>query len=140
MRLGIQMSPLRRELLVLAFVALSLLALAVRQFRAEYLLSNRAQPVEATVISKHSGHGWIEYSYVVAGHTYEGSTPATSTGRSFERVSVGDKLTVQFDPANPGVSGTPETREATTSTVPFFFFAIAMFTGIVFLRNALRKS
>jgi len=115
------------------------IALSARQVYHEYLLSRHAQETQATVISKNSGHGWIEYSYVVAGATYEGSTPAISTGKPFEKVSVGDKLAVQFDPTNPGVSGTPETREAIESTVPFMFFGFAVLSVIAFLQSRLPK-
>jgi Protein of unknown function (DUF3592) len=139
MKAGTPISSLRRDLLILFIGAVVVLALGMRQIYAEYLLSRHSQPVEATVISKSSGHGWIEYSYVVAGHTYEGSTPAISVGRPFEKVSVGDRLTVRFDPTSPGVSGTPETQEAVTATLPFVLFGFAGLTAVVLLRNAFRK-
>jgi len=133
------MSPLRRDVIIVCIAAAAVVAFSARQVYHELLLSRHAQEIQATVVSKNLGHAWIEYSYVVAGRTYEGSTPSTSTGKTFDSVSIGDTLTVQFDPTNPGVSGTTETREAIGSTVPFLLAVLGTLAAVMFLRNVLRK-
>ena len=132
------MSPLRRELAVVFGVFAAMLALSARQIRSEVLLSRHAQETQATVVSKQS-HAWVGYTYIVAGITYEGSTPSTATGKSIDKVELGDKFTVKFDPSNPDVSGTTETREAIVSTVPFLVLVLVVAVGIVFVRNAVRQ-
>jgi hypothetical protein len=105
----------------------------------EYLLTRQSQEIEATVVSKYSGHGWVEYQYVVNGHTYDGKTPATSTGRDFDDVSLGDKVIVHFDPTHPGVSGTAETHNAVTSTAPFLLAALVLLTIGVYVHGSRSK-
>ena|SRR6516225_5309938 len=129
----------RRDLLTISVVAVLLIAVSAPQFYDEYSLSRHAQEIEATVVSKHSGHGWIEYSYVVQGRTYEGRTPSESAGKPFDKVSIGDKLTVRFDPTHPGVSGTPETRDVMESTSRFLLAGFAVFTSFMLLRGMLPK-
>ena len=132
------MSPFRRELLIVFGVLVVMLGLAARQFRTELLLSRHAQEVQATVVAKQS-HAWIGYAYQVNGTTYEGSTPASATGKAIDRVQLGDTFTVMFDPTNPGVSGTSETHEVVTSTIPFILFAFVVAVAIVFARDMMRR-
>jgi Protein of unknown function (DUF3592) len=132
---GVFRSSWQKDVLVVAGIALSLVLVSARQIRDEYFLSARAQPTEATVISKTSGHGWIEYEYFFNGRRYEGRTPADATGRPFDKVGRGDKLVVNFDPLHPGVSGTAGTREALTSTAPFLVLLLIGASAVVFVRQ-----
>jgi hypothetical protein len=123
-------ASLRRDLLGVLVIAVVLGCIGGPQAYHEYLLSRHSQSTEATVVSKYSGHGWIEYQYAVGGHTYEGRTPADSTGRAFDQVKIGDNLVIRFDPTNPTVSGTPETRDAVVSTAPWLG-AVVFGLGVV---------
>lgn len=130
---------LRRELLILLAGAVAVLLIVAPQVYHEYLLAQHSQEIVATVVSKDSGHGWVEYKYVVDGKVYEGSTPATSTGREFNEVHVGDKVSVQFDPTNPGVSGTAETRSAISSTGPLVLFAVVLLAILAYRHTYVRS-
>jgi hypothetical protein len=127
----------RRDLLILLAGVVAVLLIGAPQVYHEYLLAQHSQEVVATVVSKNSGHGWVEYEYVVDGKAYGGSIPATSTGRGFDEVHVGDKVTVQFDPTNPAVSGTAETRSAISSTGPLALFAVVLLTVLAYSTNYL---
>jgi hypothetical protein len=129
----------RKDALVVIAIALVLVLIGGRQFRDEYFLSQRSQPTEATVISKISGHGVIEYEYFVNGSRYEGTTPATSTGKPFDKVAIGDKFVVNFDPLHPGVSGTIDTRKIVMSTGPLLLLVVIVASAIVFFRHRWRK-
>ena len=134
------MSQLRRELLVVLLLAGALMAVCAPQVRKEYLLSRHSQPVEAIVVGE-GGHASVVYKYVIDGHTYEGSTPRPSSSggcTDSHRLSVGDTFQVNFDPTNPSVSGTPESREALMSTVPFVLLILAGGGLVVFLRDLAR--
>jgi len=109
------------------------------QMLDEYYLSQNAQPTKAQVVSKTPGHGWIEYEYRIDGNRYKGQTSAATTGKSFEKIEVGDPLIVLFDPTHPSISGTTETRAALTSTAPFLA-AITIIVGALFLMYVRHRS
>ena len=131
--------PWQRDLFGVLVIVMLLGLIGGRQVRDEYLLSQHAQPTIATVVSKSSGHGWIEYEYVVDGVTYSGNTPADATGKPFDKVVVGDTLVVNFDPTHPAVSGTTETRGAVRSTVPFLAMVFVGALVVVGIRQLKRK-
>jgi hypothetical protein len=132
-------SSLRRDLTLIAVSVVVIAGLSVRQTYHEYRLSRHSQRTEANVVSRQGGHGWIEYEYTVDGHTYTGSTPATATGKGFDEVRIGDKLSVFFDPTDPGVSGTAETRDIPRDTIPWLAAILIIGSGLAFLRHALRE-
>lgn len=110
-----------------------------RQLRDEYLLSLNARTTIATVISKKSGHGYIEYEYLVDGKRYEGRTPYATTGKPFEQVEIGDKLDVLFSPTHPSASGTAESKEAVTSSMAFIVSVILVASFWVLARHRARQ-
>ena len=134
------MSPLlRRDLLIVFGAVVVLCAIGARQAYDEYRLSRHSQSTEATVTSKRGGHGWIEYEYTVQGRAYTGTTPATATGKGFDEVVIGDKLRISFDPTDPKVSGTTETRSVVRETAPFIIAVLIIGSGLAYLRSALRE-
>lgn len=133
------MPRFHRELLCAFAVAAAFMALSARQVRDEYLLDRHAQTTEAVVISKRSGHGWIEYRYTAAGHTHEGSAPALATGKPIDEVRVGDRFEIRFDPTHPDVSGTEQGRQALSSSAPMVLLALlVLFLGVV-IREVVRR-
>jgi len=129
----------QKDLLGVLTLVIVLCLVSGLQLRDEYLLSRHAQSTVATVISKKSGHAWIEYEYVVAGIKYVGRTPSTTTGKPFDKVVIGDNLVVHFDPTHPSVSGTPETRDAITSTIPFLALLLLGALGAIGIRHLQRQ-
>jgi hypothetical protein len=130
---------LKRDILLAFATFLVLAGLGFHQVRDEYLLLKHSRKTVATVVSKYSGHGWIEFQYEVAGHIYQGKTPAVSLGKGFDQVAIGDRFVVRFDPTHPDVSGTAETKDAIISTIWFVFGIASVVTAIIFIRHLMRK-
>jgi hypothetical protein len=129
------MSQFRRELFVVLGISAALFGLSARQIRNEFLLSRHAQGIQATIVSKQS-HAWVGYTYVVDGVTYAGNAPAPAP---INRIDLGERFSILFDPTNPNVSGNAETHEVVLSTVLFLALATIVAVCIVFVRNAVRR-
>jgi hypothetical protein len=81
-------------------------------------LASHGMNIQGVVTAKEpENHQFIHYSYTVNQHSYTGTGNAERGNAEFERLNIGDKVKVYYDPNNPQTSFLGDPAEQLSSMI-----------------------